>query len=85
MQSLNIADIFFIITGTAVVIITILLIIASLYIISFVRTIRMVAKTARKATEIVSEDVIELSKNIKDKGFHLKSVAQFVKNISKKK
>lgn len=85
MNELSLVDIFFIITGSAVIIITIMLGIGLLYIISFVRTIKRVAKTAQRATEIVSEDISDLRDNIRENGVSLGAIAKFANNIRKGK
>lgn len=85
MNELSLVDIFFIITGSAVIIITVLLAIGLLYIIVFVRTIKQVAKTAQRATEVVSEDISNLRDNIRERGFSLGAIASFAKGLSKKK
>jgi 5-bromo-4-chloroindolyl phosphate hydrolysis protein len=85
MNELSLTDIFFIITGSAVVIITIMLAIGLLYVISFIRTIRRVGKTAQRATEIVSEDISDLRDNIRENGVNLGAFAKFANNIRKGK
>jgi hypothetical protein len=84
MNDITLVDLFFIITGAAVVIITIMIAIGLLYIISFIRTVRRVAKTAQRASEIVSEDISDLRDNIRDKGLSLGALAKFAKNVGKK-
>ncbi len=85
MNALTTADLFFIITGSAVIIITILLAIGILYVIMFVRTVKRVAHTAQKATELVSEDLADLRKNVKERGLSLGTVFGFVKALGRKK
>ena len=85
MNDISLVDIFFIITGSAVVIITVMVAIGLLYVISFIRTIKTVAKTAQRATELVSEDIAELRNNIKQRGFSLSSLAAFAKALGKRK
>lgn len=85
MTDLTITEIFFIITGVAVVIITALLAVGIIYLILFLRTIKRVAKAAQRASEIVSEDLSTLRDNIKHKGFSLGALANFAKDLGKKK
>ncbi len=85
MNDISLVDIFFLITGSAVILITILLAIGLLYIIMFVRTVKSVARTAQKATELVSEDIADLSKNIRARGFSLATLFDFAKSFGKKK
>ncbi len=85
METLTLTDLFFWLTGIAVVIITALLAIALLYLIFFLRTIKKVARQAQRATEIVSGDLVELRKNIKEQGFGLKSLIKFAIGLKAKK
>jgi hypothetical protein len=85
MNDISLVDLFFIITGAAVVIITIMVGIGLIYVITFIRTIKNVAKTAQRATELVSEDVSELRDNIRERGVNLSALSTFAKNLGKKK
>lgn len=85
MIDLTLVDIFFIVTGSAVIIITILLAIGLLYVIMFVRTLKEVAKTAKRATELVSEDIANLRDNIQERGFSLGAIASFISGLRRKK
>lgn len=85
MNTLSLVDIFFLVTGSAVIIITVLIVIGLLYIIMFVRTAKRIAQTAHRATEGISEDIDVLRKNIKEKGFGLSSVVGLLKHFGTKK
>ena len=85
MHDISLVDIFFIITGAAVVIITVLLAIGLLYVIVFVRTIKEVARTAQRATELVSEDISDLRSNIKERGLNMSAITTFAKGLMRKK
>ncbi len=85
MTDLSLVDIFFIITGTAVIIITVMLAIGLLYLIVFVRTIKNVARTAQRATELVSEDLSDLRSNLKARGFSIGALASFAKGLASRK
>lgn len=85
MNELTLVDIFFLITGSAVIVITILLGIGLLYVIMFVRTVKKVAHTAQKATELVSEDLADFSRNVRSHGFSLGALLGFVKSFRKRK
>ncbi|QQS22696.1 hypothetical protein IPM19_03635 [bacterium] len=84
MESLTLTDLFFWLTGLAVILITALLTVALVYLISFLRTIRLVARQAQRATQLVSEDLVELKKNIKDQGFSIKSLIKFLFGLKTK-
>ncbi len=85
MSSLTLVDIFFLITGSAVIIISVLLAIGLIYVIMFVRTVKKVARTAQVASEGISEDITALRKNIKEKGVSLSSIASFAAGLAKRK
>ena len=85
MTELTTPDLFFIITGSAVIIVTVLLAIGLLYVIMFVRTVKRIAHTAQKATEMVSEDLADLSKTVREKGFSLSALMGFAKTFARKK
>lgn len=85
MNELSLVDIFFLITGSAVIIITILLAIGLLYLIMFVRTVKKIAHTAHKATEMVSEDLTDLSRNFREHGVSLGALVSFAKSFAKRK
>ena len=85
MNDLSLVHIFFILTGTAVIIITLMLVVTLMYVIMFVRTIKQVADTAQRATELVSEDMAELRENIKEHGVNIGDVTKFAKGLSTKR
>lgn len=84
MDTLSLTDLFFWLTGIAVIIITTLTVVALLYLIFFLRAIRNVARQAQRAGEMVTEDFVELRKNIKAKGFSFKSLIKFLFGIKAK-
>lgn len=85
MNDLTLVNLFFVITGTAVIIITVMLAIGLVYLIMFLRTIKRVAETAQRASEQVVDDIQDLRENIREKGFSLGAISDFAKNISKKR
>ena len=82
---MTITELFFIITGTAVIIITVLLAIGIIYLIIFIRALKSVAKTAQRATEIVSEDLGDLRDSIKEKGVSVGAFTKFARGISRRR
>lgn len=84
MDSLTLTDLFFWLTGLAVILITALLTVALLYLIFFLRAIKKVARQAQRATELVSEDLAILKKSAKDHGFSIKSLIKFLLGIKAK-
>lgn len=84
METLTLTDLFFWLTGIAVIIVTTLAVIALLYLILFIRTIKNIARQAQKAGEMMTEDFVSLRNNIKDKGFSFKSLITFLFGIKAK-
>ena len=78
MAPLTLTDLFFWLTGIAVIVITTLAVIAFVYLILFLRAVRNVAHQAQRASEMVTEDFSNLRKNIKERGFSLKSLITFL-------
>jgi hypothetical protein len=85
MNGLSLVDVFFIVTGAAVIIIALLLAVALIYIIAFARSLKQLAKMAQRTTEVVSADIQDLSDNIREQGFSLKALGSFVKNFGKRR
>lgn len=85
MNDISLVNVFFVLTGSAVIIITILLAIGLIYVIMFVRTVKRIARTAQKATEMVSEDLADLSKSVREKGFSFATLFAFLKAFARKK
>ncbi len=85
MNNLSLVDVFFIITGAAVVIITVMLAIGLIYVISFVRTVKKIAHTAHRTSEVVSEDLMDFSRSVREKGFSVGTLMDFVKAIGRKR
>jgi hypothetical protein len=77
-------DIFFFITSVGVVVITILLGTFLFYVIRIARTVDHILAKVREETDIISEELAELRRNIRKEGMRLKHLAKFVNNIRKK-
>lgn len=84
MDSFTLVDLFFIITGVAVVFVAALLIIALVYLIVFLRTLKQIANQASRATKLITEDIGEFSKTVKAEGFKLGSFIKFVLGLKSK-
>lgn len=82
MDHNTLVDIFFTLTGIAVIIITVLLAVLVIYIISVFRTVRRIVRTAEFATNVIKEDLGELRDNLKQKGFNIFAFIDFFKNIA---
>lgn len=84
MDTVSASDLFFIIGTLAVIIITTLIIVALVYVILFLRTVKAALNTAKKTAEFVTQDVAGLRTNIKERGF-VKSLLGFALNLKKKR
>lgn len=81
MDHNTLVDVFFTLTGTAVIIITVLLAILVIYIISVFRTVRRIVRTAEFASNVIKEDLGELRDNLKQKGFSIFAFMDFFKTL----
>ncbi len=84
MENITITEFFFWLTGIAVIIITVLIAVALLYIIWVLRTIKSAAQTAKRTAEFVTDDLGELRKNIKEQGFSIKPLIKFALGLRSK-
>ncbi len=78
-------DIFFFVTTVAVVILTILIGILVAYVIRIIRKIDYITDKAKQQTDLISEDLGELRQNIKEGGFKIKHLGNFLWNLGKRK
>jgi hypothetical protein len=85
MNNITLVDIFFTITGAAIVLLTILLAVGIIYLVSIFRSVRRVVRTAEFATDMVKEDLVELRDNIKSQGFNLRDLLGFFHGVSRKR
>lgn len=74
-------DIFFLITTAATVVFTVLGTILLVYLIGLMRDLKYISKKARQETEKISEDIDRFRQNIRERGFGLLSVTNFLKSI----
>ncbi len=81
---ITLVDLFFIITGIAIIFVTAFLVIALIYFIMFMRALKMVADQATRGVKLVTEDLSEFSKNIKSEGFKIGSFIKFVLGMKPK-
>ena len=81
MDTLIKSEIFFFITSIAVVILTILLGMAAVYLIRILRNVDDISKKAKDEAALIKEDVADLRQNIRDEGIKVKSFVNFFKKI----
>ncbi|MBX4197880.1 hypothetical protein KW782_00930 [Candidatus Parcubacteria bacterium] len=85
METLIHADIFFFITTIAVVLISIGIIVAIVYIIKILRTVSHVSDKVKEESEEILLDLKHLRGNVKSQGFRWSYVKQFIRSIFKRK
>lgn len=84
MDTFTLTDLFFLITGIAVIFVTAFLVVALVYFILFLRTLKQIANQASRAGKFIVDDLGEFSKNIKEEGFKLGSFIKFVLGLKSK-
>ncbi len=84
MDTITLTDLFFLITGIAIIVITTLIVVALLYLIFFLRAVRSVVNQAQRASQLITEDLKDFGKNIKQQGFSLKSLITFLFGLKAK-
>lgn len=77
MESIIKADIFFFITGIAIVVFTIGMIIAMVYIICILNDMKRISKTILKESDKFAGDIDSLRETIKSEGAKAKTIANF--------
>ena len=81
MDNILKADIFFFITAVAVIVLSVFLVVVFLYTIRILRDIKHISSMAKEESDIISEELSELRKNIKKGGAKLKYFLSFFDKI----
>ncbi len=79
------SDIFFFITSIAVVILTMLLVVAIAYTIRILRNLDDISAKAKDEVGLIKEDISELRQNIKTEGTKIKHFANFFNKLKGRK
>lgn len=77
-------DVFFVITTAAVIIVTVVLAVAAIYVIKILKDVKYISKKAKTEADIISGELSELRQNVKEQGAKLKHFSSFFSNIYKK-
>ena len=77
-------DVFFVITTAAVIVMTVVLAVALIYIIKILRDVKYISKKAKTEADIISGELSDLRQNVREHGAKLKHFASFFSNIYKK-
>ncbi len=73
------ANIFFFITGIAVIVFTLLLCIALYHVVKILKSVRQVIERIEKSSEIIAEDVSNMREYFKGGGFFSHVISMFMK------
>ncbi|MEK7618502.1 MAG: hypothetical protein AAB410_05155 [Patescibacteria group bacterium] len=84
MNTLARSDAFFLITALAVGVISILLIIAIIYLIRLFRDVKYITGKAKQETDLIAGDIEALRKNAKIQSFKWAAIIGFLKKLFKK-
>jgi hypothetical protein len=76
-------DIFFFITSLAVVVLTILVAVLVIYLIRITRKVNYIADKAKTETDLLSQELTELRKNIRT-GMKFKHFTSFFSNLTRR-
>lgn len=79
------ADIFFFVATIGLVLLTILLIVGLVYIVSILRTIKRISKTAQVGTETIVEGIQEAKAKVNEEGFVPDTIFSVFKKLYHKK
>lgn len=77
-------DIFFFVATVSVFMVAILLGVFLVYVIRIARTVDHILARVREETDIITDELGELRRNIRKEGVKLKHFAKFVNNVKKK-
>ncbi len=77
-------DIFFFVATVSVFMVAILLGVFLVYVIRIARTVDHILVRVREETDIITDELGELRRNIRKEGVKLKHFAKFVNNVKKK-
>lgn len=74
MEGLLKSDIFFFLTGLAVILVTALVVIALIYVIKILRDLRDISHTVKEESEEIKSDIDSLRANVKKGGNKIKKI-----------
>jgi heme exporter protein D len=77
METFLKADIFFVITAVAVVVLSVLVGVAVVYLIRILKNVREISDTAKREADLLAADIDDLRTGVKTKGNRLKSLFKF--------
>ncbi len=84
MENVIHADIFFFITSIAVIILTLLLVVAGVFIVKILRNIQVFSETLRREGNLLAEDLSDLRERVKKDGVRAFTLARFFSGLFKR-
>jgi hypothetical protein len=81
MDTLIHADIFFFITAIAVVVLSLTLLVALVYLTAILRDVKHITERARTEADLIAADIGELRRDQRKEGFPLTKVFGFVRGL----
>lgn len=85
METFLKADIFFAITAVAVVVLSVLVGVAVVYIIRILQNVREISDTAKREAHLLAADIDDLRTGVKTKGSRLKSFFNFAAKMKSRR
>jgi hypothetical protein len=85
MDTIMKSEIFFFISSIAVIGLSLLLMIISIYLIRIFKNIDKISKIIKEEVELLKEDVLDLRMSIKAEGWKLKNLLKFFDKLKKHK
>ena len=76
--------VFFFVTTLAVILMTLVLAVAAIYVIKILKDIKYISQKAKTEADIISGELSELRQNVKEQGTKLKYFSSFFNNVYKK-
>ena len=83
-ESLLKSDVFFFVATLGFIVLTVLLAVGLMYILSILKTIRQISKTAKEGTDTIVEGIHEAKDSIKKGGFGTSFLGHIFKEIYKR-
>ncbi len=81
MDSLTKSDVFFFITGAAVLLVTFLVVVTILYVLTVVREVRAFLRWVHGEAQLLSGDVAELREKLSKRGAVLATITAFIAGL----
>ena len=84
METLAKSDVFFLITTIAVVLVTLVIVVAAVYIVKILNDIKYIAGRVKNESDNLSEDISDLRNHFKSKGLKLAGLAGIATGMIKR-